>query len=204
MSLAPPSAVPAAEDAASPSSPFPSLPSTGAATPAPASPGGRREATSGSACCCRCTATGWLKACTICQFLLALLRLLCPRPLQAAGNVFLVFLGWGQDRGGSLVRLFFLAFFSLVLGVSDAFWLIVKCTGPYGMAWLDPKFYWKPFVLAPHGALSSPPPAGGAPGSISPPLIDGPHNRMLPPEKPPAIFQIYLELATFCISPIVW
>lgn len=93
------------------------------------------------------------------------------------------------------MRLFFLAFFSLVLGVSDAFWLVVKCTGPYGMAWLDPKFYWKPFVLGHHGFSSE---TSGEPTAVHA------RDRLLPPERPPAVFQIYIELVTFCLSPVIW
>ncbi|XP_026189792.1 uncharacterized protein LOC113146498 [Cyclospora cayetanensis] len=144
------------------------------------------------------------------ELLLAALRLFTPRPLIAAGNIFLVFLGCGQHKqprhqihssSGSLVRLFFLAFFSLILGISDAFWLLVKCTGPYGMSWLEPKFYWKPFILgAP--AISATPTAEFS-QEKPPPASASATERLLPPEHLPAVFQIYLELGTFCVSPFV-
>ncbi|KAL8440218.1 hypothetical protein Efla_000344 [Eimeria flavescens] len=164
------------------------------------SPQATTTAANSAACSCCCDASRWLKACIVGQLLITVLRLLTPRPLLAAGNVFLVFLGWGSGSQRSLVRLFFLAFFSLVLGVSDAFWLVVKCTGPYGMAWLDPKFYWKPYVVGHH-------PFSGLSGDAQPAadarLANSLRDRMLPPEHPPAVFQIYVELVTFCISPVV-
>ncbi|KAL8449991.1 hypothetical protein Emed_002732 [Eimeria media] len=179
-----------------------------AATTGPPSPSTRSSdsatapATTASACACCCDPKQWLRACIVCQLLIAILRLLTPRPLLAAGNVFLVFLGWGHGGQRSLVRLFFLAFFSLVLGVSDAFWLVVKCTGPYGMAWLDPKFYWKPFVVG-HHAFSTIAP-DGSPVSADARLTNNLHDRMLPPERPPAVFQIYIELITLLGAWLAW
>lgn len=189
-----PTTLPTTEDAATRAAPAAS-----AATTAPAP---SEAAANSLACNCRCDAVRWLQVCLGCQMLIAVMRLLCPRPLLAAGNVFLVFMGWGKGGSASLVRLFFLAFFSLILGISDAFWLIVKCTGPYGMAWMDPKFYWKPFLGGPHG-LPVPTP-DGIPVHAMAHAADATRGGVFPPERPPARFQIYLELISFCISPLVW
>eukprot|EP00920_Eleutheroschizon_duboscqi_P025358 GHVT01062482.1.p1 GENE.GHVT01062482.1~~GHVT01062482.1.p1 ORF type:complete len:323 (-),score=58.00 GHVT01062482.1:1469-2437(-) len=118
-----------------------------------------------------------------------------------------------------------LKWFSSFSGVSDVFWLALKFTGPYGSAWLDPKYYWRPL----NSGFAVPPAAYRAAYGL-PPIADQrdahthstpqhhgdiaeldthetaqrqSFNDLLPPERAPYQWQIYLELATYCINPIV-
>lgn len=149
---------------------------------------------------------GWLRLSIFLQGVVGVARLLTPRPLVSVANFFLVFLGFNVTATPAVIRLFFLAFFSLILGLSDLFWLVMKFTGPFGSAWLDPQFYWRPLYpsVYDHAYLTPPPPvAGESPGAASKPVTPVPLPKMYPPERPPAVWQIYIELVCFCVSPLV-
>lgn len=150
--------------------------------------------------CCRCSPALGLQVANALQFLITAARLCSPRPLSAVSSLFLLCLGWKRKGSPSLLRLFFLAFFSLLFGVSDLFWVIVKCTGPYGLAWLQPKYYWRPLYAA---SLSHEAALGSSAAALAEASLDV-QRRLLPPERPPAVWQIYCELAAFCLSPPVW
>lgn len=147
-----------------------------------------------------CSAVCGLVLVNVFQFLITAARLVSPRPLSAVSSLFLLCIGWKAGPSRSLLRPFFLTFFSLLFGVSDLFWLIVKCTGPYGLAWLQPQYYWRPLYSAsfPHEVPLETPSSLLAESSFER------QRRLLPPERPPASWQIYCELVAFCFSPPVW
>ncbi|PHJ24539.1 transmembrane protein [Cystoisospora suis] len=165
-----------------------------------------RAASSPHVCGWMFKSEGWLRFSIGLQALVGLARLLTPRPLVSVANFFLVFLGFNVTATPAVIRLFFLAFFSLILGLSDLFWLVMKFTGPFGSAWLDPQFYWRPLYpsVYDHAYLTPPPPvAGDSPGAAAKPVTPVPLSKMYPPERPPAVWQIYVELVCFCVSPLV-
>lgn len=156
-----------------------------------------------------CKSEGWLRATVGLQALVATARLLTPRPLVSVANFFLVFLGFNITATPAVIRLFFLSFFALILGLSDLFWLVMKFTGPFGSAWLDPKYYWRPIYPSvydraylasypPFDKTADSPQGAGEAKPVPPPL-----PRMYPPERAPAVWQIYVELVCFCVSPLI-
>ncbi|PFH33116.1 hypothetical protein BESB_083150 [Besnoitia besnoiti] len=157
---------------------------------------------------------GWLRLAVGLQALVGTARLLTPRPLVAVSNFFLVFLGFNVTATPAVIRLFFLSFFALILGLSDLFWLVMKFTGPFGTAWLDPQYYWRPLYPSVYDRPYLLPPASQSPYQDKPEHAGPGRNetqagappplpRMYPPERPPAVWQIYVELVCFCVSPLV-
>ncbi|KFG63503.1 putative transmembrane protein [Toxoplasma gondii RUB] len=177
---------------------------------APNGPPSHRGSCFSSVCGWMCKSEGWLRATIGLQALVATARLLTPRPLVSVANFFLVFLGFNITATPAVIRLFFLSFFALILGLSDVFWLVMKFTGPFGSAWLDPRYYWRPIYpsvydrayLVPNPPYVDNPPQSTLPAGETKPGPP-PLPRMYPPERAPAVWQIYIELVCFCVSPLV-